>query len=269
MKATSWFKLLAFSALLTVSTTSCNKEDDDDTTDAADNALADQTFNDVSAMADQAAQGDLVSFKTMAGCATVTHDSLNSGDADSITIDFGTVNCTGVDGRNRRGKVLIIYTGRYRDVGSVHTITFDNYFVNDNQVLGTKTVTNMGPDANGHTYFTVEVEGRIIRADNSGEIVWESSRVRTWVEGEATTVFSDDVYLVTGTATGTNANNVTFNTEITEGLRFEGDCRYITAGVAEVTPVGRQTRTIDFGDGTCDNEATVTIGTRTFTITLR
>jgi hypothetical protein len=270
MKALKWFKVLTLSVTLTFALSGCKKEDDDDDTSAAsDNALADQAFTDVSSIADEAANGSVESFKTLSHCATVTHDSASAGDPDTLTIDFGSVNCTGHDGRMRRGKIVVTYTGRYRDAGSTHTITFDNYFVNDNQVLGTKTVTNEGLNTAGHTYFTIVEDGSIILADGGGTITRVSNRSREWIEGESTLVLSDDVYLITGSATGVSAQGTNVVATITDALRVELDCRWITAGKAEVTPSGRLPRIVDFGAGTCDNQATVTIGTRTFDITLR
>ena len=60
------------------------------------------------------------------------------------------------DGKNRRGIINVSYTGSYRATGSVHTITFTDYFVNDNQLLGVKTVTNTGLNTNNNPTWTVE-----------------------------------------------------------------------------------------------------------------
>jgi hypothetical protein len=44
--------------------------------------------------------------------------------------------------------------------------------------------------------------------------------------------------------------------------------RHFTQGTLEHTPGGKATRYIDFGNGTCDDQATVTINGTTYTITL-
>ncbi len=242
----------------------CKKENIDDNMNAAeDNALSEVSYSDVQSIADEAASGSMSSYKTgssdgiLSTCATITHDTVS--DPRVLTIDFGTVNCTCNDGRLRRGKIIVTYSGPYREPGHVHTITFDNYFVNDNQILGTKTVTNQGLNDNGNLYYSIEVNGSIIRANGAGTITFVSSRVREWIEGESTPQWSDDVYLVTGTASGTNSEGGSFTAEITPALRRTVACHQFVSGTATVTPANRPVRNIDFGDGTCDNEATVTV----------
>jgi hypothetical protein len=270
--------LLAFSALLV---TGCRREEneDNDTNAASDNAMADAMFADVTNITDEAGRtGSLSNYRVadleglLTSCATITFDSVQTSNLDTMTIDFGSTNCTGNDGRNRRGKIIVYYTGRYRDVGHTHNITFDNYFVNDNQLTGTKTVTNTGPNASGNLVYSITVNGQIILANNGGTISWVSQRQREWIQGESTAIWSDDVYSVTGSASGTSANGSTFSTQITSPLIRNmalGCRRHFVQGIMEVTPANRPMRTVDFGNGACDNIATVTINNNTYTIQLR
>lgn len=244
--------------------TSCKRENlDDNMRSAEDNALVEVNFSDAQSIADEAAAGNMSSYKSenvdgiLSTCATITHDTLS--DPRVLTIDFGDLNCTCNDGRQRRGKIIVTYTGQYREPGHIHTITFDNYFVNDNQVLGTKTVINNGYNNDGNLYYSIEVDGSIIRANDEGTITFVSSREREWIEGESTPERVDDVYLVTGTASGTNSEGGSFTATITSALRRTVACHQFVSGTAEVTPANRPTRYIDFGDGSCDNQATVTV----------
>lgn len=234
-----------------------------------DGALAENTYSDVYQISEEADNGSLNSFKTseasdiMSTCATITKDTI----AKTITVNFGSTNCLCEDGKNRRGSVIINYTASYRDVGSVRTITFSDYYVNDNKIEGSKTVTNMGLNSDSHLYFNIHVDGRIIKADGSGTIVWTSDRVREWIEGESTTTRRDDLYHLTGSATGTTADGESFTANITAPLTIDLSCRYrITEGTIENTRGSRGTRTIDFGAGNCDDEAVVSVGSRTRTI---
>lgn len=271
MKAKIWFKSIALFGILSLAVFGCRKDDDDnETTSAADNTLAQQTFDDVQSISDQAAEGNLTSFKTggiASGCATITNDTIAV--PHLLTIDFGALNCLCNDGRSRRGQILVSYTGKYKDSASVHTLTFSDYYVNDNHVMGTKTVTNGGTNGNGNVFYIVEVNGSIGLADSSGTLTWVSSRVREWLEGYSTLPWDDDVYSITGTASGTRADGNSFTAEITEALRKEIGCRWIVDGVVEFTPDGKPTRVVDFGDGVCDNQATVTVNGHSFPITLR
>jgi len=258
----------------------CKKnEEDNDTSVAGDNAFAESTFNDVVNISDEAGRsGSLSNYRLgdqegiLTSCATITFDSTNTTDQDTIHINFGSTNCTGNDGRQRRGEIIVYYSGHYRDSASVHTITFNNYFVNDNQVLGTKTVTNLGHNSAGHLVYDISVNGSIVLANNGGTVTWNSQRQREWTQGESTLLWSDDMYSITGSASGTGANGHNFTVNITSPLIRNmsiGCRRHFVQGTFDLTPDNKPVRTVDFGTGTCDDLATVTINNHVYTIHLR
>ncbi|GBL35004.1 hypothetical protein EMGBS15_05990 [Filimonas sp.] len=263
--------LYALAITATLFLTDCKRSDkdkDNDTEIAGDNALSESSYNDVLNIADDASDkstGDnLSNYKTASNCATVTHDTFST--PRTITIDFGAVNCLCNDGRYRRGKILVSYSGHYRDSGSVHTITFDSYFVNDRHIMGSKTVTNMGHNTAGHSYFSIVVNGLIVKPSGDS-ISWNSNRTRTWTQGESTPGKMDDVYEITGSASGTKGTT-SYTMLITQPLVRSLDCNWIQSGTFELQPSGKPLRTFDFGNGTCDNTATVTINGTVYTITL-
>ncbi len=281
MKTPNFAKYLMVAATVGIILGACRKKDDDepadsDTTAAADNSISEGYFNDANSISDQAAAGNLTSFLStdnnsdergiLSSCATITKDTVSN--PHTITVDFGNTNCLCSDGRNRRGIINIAYTGHYKDSASYHTITFTNYFVDDNQVTGTKTVTNNGHDNSGYLTFTISVNGSIIKANGGGTISWTSNRTRKMIQGETTDIWSDDIYLITGTASGTSAAGNSFTATITSALKVKLDCHHIVSGVLDLTPSGKPTRTINWGNGDCDNQATVTINGHVYNITL-
>ncbi|HLG03654.1 MAG TPA: hypothetical protein VI731_08675 [Bacteroidia bacterium] len=282
MKSNRFFPAVLLLAATALFFTGCKKEkeEDNDTSAAADNAFAESTYNDVTNIADEAGiSGSVSNYRLgadgtgiLSACATITFDTLSSADQDTIHIDFGPTNCTCNDGRMRRGEILVYYTGAYRDSASMHTITFNNYFVNDNQVLGTKTVTNQGHNASGNLVYFIDVNGQIILANNGGAISWISQRYREWTQGESTLPWNDDMYSVTGSASGTGANGNSFTVQITNPLirNMQIGCRrHFVQGTFVLTPSNKPARTVDFGNGTCDDIATVTVNNHTYTIHLR
>jgi hypothetical protein len=247
---------------------------DTDVRPAEDNSIAEATYNDVHQIADEAVNnGSLANFREgnngaiTSGCATVTLDTVST--PRRVVIDFGTSNCLCSDGKNRRGKIIVTYTGRYKNAGTVITHSFDNYFVNDNQVLGTKTVTNNGTNAAGNMNWTISVNGQVILANGGGTITWVSNRNREMIAGAATPTWGDDIYLITGTGNVTSSNGRSCTFTITTPLRKELACRFMVSGVVDITPANRPTRTLNFGSGACDNQASVTILGTTYPITLR
>jgi len=267
--------------LVAVCLSSCKKdkqETDSDTTSAQDQALASGVENDMTSIADEAGRNHTVtSFKTeettaiLSACATLSFDTLNASNPDTITVNFGNSNCLCNDGRYRRGQLLISYTGKYKDSLTVITVTPQNYFVNDNQIAGTKTITNQGHNAQGHLVYNISTAITITKANGGGTITWQCTRQREWTAGESTLTLNDDMYSITGSASGTTSGGLGFTSIITSPLirNMAIGCRAnFTAGVIDHTPSGKYTRTINYGNGACDNIATVTINGNTFTITL-
>ena len=242
---------------------------------ASDAARMEINSDDVISIADAAGSTSSGSYlrttattaTTIGGCATVHNDT--SVTPHVLTINFGTTDCTCLDFKNRRGEIIVTYTGHYKDSGSTHTITYNNYFVNDNQVGGSKTITNMGTNTSGQVYYNVTVNDSLTIASDS-VITWVGNRVRTWKDGYSTPERSDDVYLITGTTTLKRANGHTFTFDITTALQVALDCPYIEAGIVNITGSSiAGTYTLNYGSGDCDDEAQLTIGSVTYNITLR
>ncbi|MEO5592491.1 MAG: hypothetical protein ABIR15_20940 [Chitinophagaceae bacterium] len=263
--------------------TSCKKDasKDSDIEAAENSVLAEASFDDVTTISDQAAVSGSVNMRVSgdasanredgslgSGCATVSIDTISLPHA--IVIDFGATNCVCNDGRTRRGKILLSYTGRYMESGTVITISFNNYFVNDNQLTGTKKITNQGANTAGNLVYKIEVNGQVIKANGTGTITWVSTRQREWTAGAGTPlILSDDAYSITGNATGTIASGKSYTFTITKPIVRKMSCHFIESGVIDITPEGKPTRTLDYGTTGCDANATVSILGYSFPIILR
>lgn len=271
------------------SLTGCRKDNDNDndTSGAEDNALADKSFEDMGQISNEAANGSVGTYKIggnndgiLSACATVTHDdSLNT-----IVIDFGPTNCLCNDGRTRRGKIYVTYSNAtkpepytYWDSLTQITITTsptDDYFVDDHQVKGSKTVINNGHNSAGNMNWSVVVNGQIVKPSGQGTVSWTSTRNHEWMAGESTPfIWLDDVHGVTGTASGTSAKGTTFNVTITSQLVRKIACpKHFVTGTFDFTPGSKPVRQVDFSppsNGACDNVATVTINGKTYTVNMK
>jgi hypothetical protein len=261
---------------------SCKKKDKYDNSAAPkNNAIVENAFDEMTNMSDQAIQGDLVFYKS--GKVTVTYDKYEAaniektpcsvvitidtvGTIDSLTIDWGTSNCDCNDGKTRRGKIITTFTGSYFNQGTVITHTPINYYVNDNKVEGTKTVTNMGLNSSNQPYYNININGVVTLS--SGEIItYTSQRVRTFTAGFSTPLFFwDDEYAITGTASASVVNGDGYYAETITPIHIKVGCGYITQGVLDIIPTGKPVRRIDYGGGTCDATFTITINGNTYTI---
>ncbi len=256
-------------SLLGLVVTSCQKNSDTATDEsvAADNATAEANFSDIARIVDVAAIENGLG-KTTGTCPAVTVDTIST--PHSMTLDFGTTNCTGADGKLRRGKIIVTWTAKYRQSGTVITLTFVDFYQNDNKIEGTKTVTNNGLNNAGHIYFTVQVTNAKITKASGKIISWNSTRTREWIQGANTPAVADDIYNITGSASGTDANSNAYSMTITKALTIDFSCQYhLTSGTIEVTPTGKATRVIDYGNGNCDDDATLTVGKKTIAFKIK
>ncbi|HYV91301.1 MAG TPA: hypothetical protein VE978_05945 [Chitinophagales bacterium] len=209
---------------------------------------------------------------TLPVCATVTIDT--SSDPKSITIDFGSTPCLcdQWDGLYRQGVVEAQWTGPYHQAGSVLTITTTNYFRGVSadqmdQIDFNKTVTNTGLNASGNMQFH-SVATVNITYFNGETANYAADKIKEWTEGASTSDLNDDVYSITGSVTGTNRNGVAFTATITTPI-IRNACQWYVSGVVELVRANLPTITLDYGNGNCDNVATITVNGQTITITLK
>jgi hypothetical protein len=191
-------------------------------------------------------------------CATVTITPL-VGFPKTIVIDFGT-SCTH-NGITRSGKINIVLTDSVRKTGSQATMTFTNYFVNLYKVEGTYTWTNTSTIGT-RSWTRVTTGGKITAPDGRW---WnhEGNRTVTQTAGVGTATPIDDIFSVfPGTHTVTNSSNISRTCTILEALQRKVACANIDKGKIKVQGPNHYA-VIDFGDGTCDNLATLSIDGRT------
>jgi len=256
--------------ILTILLYACKDEDvinspDHVSTQATqDHLFAEQTFNDVGRIVEEGFFFNGIN-KSYPSYQLMNADTAN---ADTLIINFGTTNWLH-NAKLRKGKIIITYTGKYRDSLTVMTTTFDNYYVNNHLVRGERIVANQGRNSSGNMRFTIEVNNASINTPN-GTINWNSNQTREWVSGSATyNEIEDDQYKITGSANGTGVNNNSFTMEITDALNVNLGCLpscVITSGKAKITPNGYTDRIINYGDSLCDCNFDVTINGNTYPI---
>ena len=215
-----------------------------------DHIFAEQTFNDVGRIVKEGFLESVIN----KSCATYSLVNNNTLDADTLIINFGTIDCL-QNGKLRKGKMVITYTGRYYDSLSVITTTFDNYYMNNNLIQGERVLTNQGRNSDGNMCFSIAVNNSSI-ITNNGTINWSSNTTREWVSGRTTYGnISDDQYKDMGSANGIGVNNNSFSMEIIDTLNIDLGCLpfcVIKNGTAKISPNGYADRIISYGDSLCD-----------------
>lgn len=204
-----------------------------------------------------------------ARCFTVTVTPRDRGVfPKTVTIDFGT-GCE-VRGHLRKGKIITVYTGRMHVPGSSATTTFENFSIDSFAIEGKHTLTNATQPGGNNRIFTATVENAKITNTNSGAwYAWSGTRTRTQVEGNGTPFFPvDDVFEVTGNRRVNSSDGKNWSSEVTTPLVRKFTCRWFVSGVLTINFTGGQAL-LNFGDGQCDNRATLTVNGQNREITLR
>ncbi len=186
----------------------------------------------------------------------------------NIVIDYGT-DCTGLNDVIRSGKIIVTLSAPRREVGSVRSLTFEEYAVNGAMVEGTMAVTNLGANSNQNAVFSVALSGGKITFADQKTITREFVREREYIAGYETWNPWDDRCLITGVATGTNLDGQVYTHTITSALEWYAACRFLVGGSVTFSIEGVEPFVLDYGAGECDAYATLSRGDDTREITLR
>lgn len=204
-------------------------------------------------------------------CATITHDKQNK----TVIIDFGD-GCVGPYGRERKGKIIVTYSSIVGDNIANRIITFDGYYVNNKGITGTIELRDVSVNASGYLQSVKKLIDLTITFPNGESMVYNGSRTREWISGEGDDDPWNNIYRITGSVEGKSTNGRSFTHEIVEPVIADWSCAAQgnfarIAGVVEMTRLGGYTsrkRTVDYGDGECDNIIVVTTFRRTYTVSV-
>jgi len=199
---------------------------------------------------------------SVTNCFTVTIDKNENGAfyPRKWTVDYLGGDCVSFNGNTKKGKINVSLTDFWKNEGSLRTVTFEDYFFNDNKITGTKTILNTGLNERGNlTFFKTVSDASIIYTDGTS-ISWECKKFSEMIAGNSTFIFADDVYSVNGTGTGINLDKQNYTMKITSPLIYKNGCFYPVSGIIEITTDGAEKQTIDYGSGECDTKATLTVG---------
>ncbi|GJM61694.1 hypothetical protein [Persicobacter diffluens] len=175
-----------------------------------------------------------------------------------VTIDYGD-GWTDRNGDIRKGKIIIQYEGNRKERYRSKTIRPENFSINDFQIEGIRSKSWDGINKK----FTIKLTaGQISSPDG-----WSISRTAQWEVLEFQNEEEGFERHRSGQAEGINRLGHRYLISIEEPLVYKSLCtaiswRFPVAGIKQKTiftsETASETRTIDYGDGSCDREATIT-----------
>jgi len=253
--------LIAFTALLLVS---CSKDNDEQAVAAPNNqemerlGKIDQLNDFIIDLGDEQAtsqSGRNSNPSNFSRCASVT--TVSNNNTWTRTVDFGN-GCQYFNDVVLKGK--IIYSGMVDFDEHEYTIsyTFEDFYYDDINVDGNKSFSKFHDVSSlsneEHPIYSLDIDLTVTYED--GDIYHRmGNKSREFVEGYNTTFnIFDNKYLSTGSWTTTRSNDVVFSSTILEPLEKKSICPYFRSGVIEIV-YRNNTYNIDYGNGSCDNEA--------------
>lgn len=194
-------------------------------------------------------------------CATITTVLANG--TWTRTIDFGTEGCTLHNGNILKGKIIITFSNNFTTATRTMSYSFVGFYHNGKLIQGNKSIIQTLKStellATIHPVFTHTIDMNITFA-NDKVYSRKGTRVKEMIEGFTTTAnWEDNVFLVWGYHVTSSPSGTKITTTITTPLRFVMACRkpFPVSGVVSITK-NDATAVLDFGNGECDNLATIT-----------
>jgi len=278
----SSFKLIKplILSLIILGTTSCKRNIDEDVELDVDTSImvvdaqVEVSMADIDNIADQAEVFTSVTKKTedVLSCAVLTKDTTfgSSYDTVNIVVDFGTSNCEGIDGHNRKGIIKVTSVldkiTRFKKERKIETV---DYYMNDIKIECGRKLSYVGKNSSNQYYWNLSATSKIFYSSTESA-TFNNERTYTFTSGITTPLdISDDQWMIEGDGAGTRKDGNNYTVLITEPLIKVGDCIYIQEGKIKYTVDNARDFTIDYGAGTgCDNKADLIYdgGTKVITI---
>lgn len=276
MKTKKLFGIIALIAI--ISFVGCSKDnnssDDANLTsqDVQVNSKMDQASNDVSEIVedqylqqnpDAAGKTTLPPQSILPSCATVTLTTTPT--IWTRTITFAASGCTMPNGNVLAGTIVVSGSLNFDTPSYVINYQFVNFHHNNILIEGNRTITRTFTSstllATNHPIHLMDIN-MIFTFPNGNVYTRVGTRKRECIDGFTSPLnWHDNVYLITGNVITTKPNGSFHTNTITEAspLKIEMNCQYrIVSGVVTITKPNH-TAVLDYGSGTCDNNATITI----------
>jgi hypothetical protein len=272
-------KNVLLGATLSMLALSCSKDDNsnavsNDLTEAKVNTKIDLVTEDVSKIVDEqfalqtnpSAGRNSQEASALPSCVTVDIQLTANSWTRTLTFD----NCELPNGNVLDGTIIISGSLNFDAPSQTISYSFVDFHHNDILVEGNRTVVRSIQSTSAqtapHPVANMSIDMHVT-FPNGNEYHRVGNRIREMIEGFGTPmIWADNVFTISGNWTTTFPAG-TRTSSITTPLRAEANCPHIVSGVI-TTVRDNNTATLDYGNGDCDNQATLTVNGNSTTITL-
>ena len=184
---------------------------------------------------------------------TSTPGFLSDSFPKTVEINFGSSSNSGLDGKNRNGKIQLVFENSQYLLGN-HSYTLINYSVNETNILGSVEVTQ---GLQGIKY-TMEEGVRVVNPN--GTILWKGDFTLKPNNSDYNTDISNASFEFISNNTGQDRTGKSFTSSVSQSQvqTINMSCSsFILSGSATVKPLNLNSQTINYGSGTCSSSATI------------
>lgn len=284
-KKTKIVSAIVFLLFIGFSFTSCNKEeggiDENLSTTEMSDAYETTDIDDVSENIDdivESAYFELTSIsfsksadsktqenqRFLSDCVTIT--KVISAQNIEVTLDYGE-GCTTKKEDLLSGKIEMIITTDILEKSVTVDYSFVNFHFNGKKIEGTVNKVRIKSNNDENPLAVITRDIKIIWEDDSYALV-KGERTREWIEGSDNLIWSDNVFSITGKLTITKRNGDLRTSTIIEPLIKNMACKFLVSGLIEIEK-NDKLRSIDYGNGECDDLVTLTSNGKVYEIHIR
>lgn len=204
-------------------------------------------------------------------CATIEFVEGGTNEKDSLFIIYPTNGCSGINDYVRKGTITAIFDGKYNDTLTNINILFSSYQVNGISIAPDMQITSLGV-VDGNFANIINADTLLINSA-SGSYLFGAEYNLKWISGSDSEFpnIGDDTYEISGSSYGyyeTESDEVSYKTNIIIPLTYRINCKNVIKGLSELNWGEQAINSIDYGNGSKDNLATITIDGKEYLLTI-
>lgn len=158
---------------------------------------------------------------------------------NSMTFGYGDMNRFCQDNKFRRGLFNVTFSGQVFLEGVTANIITDSLFVDDFLIEAAMEIQNLGINDNNLPEYSLKVISSLIMLPDTTKkngVNLSTDFQMVWAEGSLTPpIHEDDIYLISGTASGVSSDGFEFSVDVKEPLTDYLDCFWISQGIDQIT----------------------------------
>ncbi len=174
----------------------------------------------------------------------------------TITVNYGSENHLGWDGRYRRGTMIITASNWPNIENAQWDITFSDFYQNDHKIEGIQSIKYTGSNADGNPEYECHVTDGVVTTPNEKVFTFEQDTKREWIAGSDTHYvltkdkndFCDDEFLISGWHGGKSSDGYAYTmTSDSDPLHVNVCCPWVLDGKLTISiPNNDLSCTIDY-----------------------